>query len=211
MLEVQNLSFNYPGHTDLFSPISFKLKKGECLAIKGPSGSGKTSLLKIIHGSLTASGGQITKPQTLFIPQDFGLTPSLPAWENVALGFVLENPWSQILNRVKQDQREKVQITLKSLGFETAQIDQVTQSLSGGEQQRVALARALVTQIPLILLDEPTSQLDWDRSLDVLKLIKANCKNNNRSALIVSHDERLIEVFADQIVELVKPLQEICK
>lgn len=187
----------------LFQNLSFELSEGELAVVTGPSGQGKSTLLKIIFGIEMARHGQIlNKTRTCYQPQDLALSAKLTAIENVLIGHRIQFSKMNEQIFIENPQAEqKAQALLQSLGIDCSP-QKSTSNYSGGEQQRIAFARSLMTQAPLLLLDEPFSQLDWDRSIQLMQMIRDECTINRRSALVIVHDQRLADKFADQILHL---------
>jgi len=191
--------------------VSLIVSPGEVVLIMGPSGSGKTTLLSMLGALLKPTEGAIQLNGTTisalaenrlpdirlkqfgFIFQDFNLLSALNVLENVAL--VAE------LNGLRRsDARQKAAVLLTELGLgERLSYDPA--KLSGGEKQRVAIARALVNDPVLILADEPTANLDSKSGREVMRLLRRLVKEQNRSAVIVSHDQRIKDI-ADRVLWL---------
>ncbi len=190
---------------------SFEAYFGEMLYIVGPSGSGKTTLLSMISGILRPNSGIVeVDGQNIwnmrnddianfrlnkvgFVFQDYHLFPRLTTQENVAIPLILR----------KLDWKEAQNIALKYLEIvglkDRAQLPPV--KLSGGEQQRVAIARAIASQPDILIFDEPTASLDGDTGRRIVKFVKDNILNENRSIIIVTHDSRIFE-YADRIINM---------
>lgn len=191
--------------------VTFDAYFGELLYIVGPSGSGKTTLLSMISGILRPNAGSVEVEGTDiwklkkdaiaefrlnrigFVFQDYHLFPRLTTAENVAIPLFLK----------KRDWDESLGAAVKYLDIvglkNRAQLQPV--KLSGGEQQRVAIARAIVGVPDLLIFDEPTASLDGETGRQILKFIKENILNENRSIVVVTHDSRIFE-FADRILKM---------
>jgi len=190
--------------------VDLEIRKGEVVLIMGPSGSGKTTLLSMSGGILKPTSGQIilngediskmdqeklTKKRLLevgFVFQQFLLLASLNAKENVQVV-------AEFAGNTK-DAVAKSEEILKRLGLAERMHD-IPANLSGGEKQRVAIARALVNDPKIILADEPTANLDSKVGHEVMELLREVAKKNNKSVLIVSHDNRIRDI-ADRILWL---------
>lgn len=191
--------------------VSLSIAPGEIVLIMGPSGSGKTTLLSMLGALLKPSEGTIALDgikisalaenrlpdirlrQFGFIFQDFNLLSALTALDNVAL--VAE------LAGVKHGAaRKKAGVILTELGL-SARLNFLPEKLSGGEKQRVAIARALVNDPPLILADEPTANLDSKIGHEIMRLLQNIARKQNRSVIIVSHDQRIKDI-ADRVLWL---------
>ena len=187
--------------------LDIRIDDGELVAITGKSGSGKTTLLNILGGLDKATGGSVCYDDTDitkladtalanfrlnkigFVFQFYDLIPELTAKENILLP-------SKLAKKGKTD----ISDTVKKLGVENL-LGRYPSELSGGQQQRVAIARALVNDPSVLLCDEPTGNLDVSTGNDVLSLlIDLNC-NDNRTIVIVTHDNQLAEK-CDRIIRI---------
>ncbi|MBX3063317.1 MAG: ATP-binding cassette domain-containing protein [Anaerolineae bacterium] len=214
ILQLSNVTKRYGSGTTEVTAVqdaSLTVVPGEIVLIMGPSGSGKSTLLLMLGALLKPSEGTVhlngiaisDLPESRlpdvrlhhfgFVFQDFNLLSALSVQENVAL--VAE------LNGLRRsDARQKAAVLLTELGLgERLSYDPA--KLSGGEKQRVAIARALVNDPILILADEPTANLDSKSGREVMRLLRRLVKEQNRSAVIVSHDQRIRDV-ADRVLWL---------
>ncbi len=191
--------------------ISLAVEPGEVVLIMGPSGSGKTTLLSMMgallrptEGSIHLDGTPISElsegrlPEIRlrrfgFIFQDFNLLSALSVLENVAIVGELAG-----LDRRAARARATALLTELGLGERLAFLPE---KLSGGEQQRVAIARALINEPALILADEPTANLDSKIGHEIMRLLRRIAKQQGRSVVIVSHDQRIREI-ADRVLWL---------
>lgn len=187
--------------------LDIRIDDGELVAITGKSGSGKTTLLNILGGLDKATGGSVCYDDTDitkladtaladfrlnkigFVFQFYDLIPELTAKENILLP-------SKLAKRGKTD----ISDTVKKLGVEKL-LGRYPAELSGGQQQRVAIARALVNDPSVILCDEPTGNLDVSTGNDVLSLLIDLNRNDNRTIVIVTHDNQLAEK-CDRIIRI---------
>lgn len=179
--------------------LDIRIDDGELVAITGKSGSGKTTLLNILGGLDKATGGSVCYDDTDitkladtaladfrlnkigFVFQFYDLIPELTAKENILLP-------SKLAKKGKTD----ISDTVKKLGVENL-LGRYPSELSGGQQQRVAIARALVNDPSVLLCDEPTGNLDVSTGNDVLSLLIDLNRNDNRTIVIVTHDNQLAE------------------
>ena len=179
--------------------LDIRIDDGELVAITGKSGSGKTTLLNILGGLDKATGGSVCYDDTDitkladtalanfrlnkigFVFQFYDLIPELTAKENILLP-------SKLAKKGKTD----ISDTVKKLGVENL-LGRYPAQLSGGQQQRVAIARALVNDPSVLLCDEPTGNLDVSTGNDVLSLLIDLNRNDNRTIVIVTHDNQLAE------------------
>ena len=191
--------------------VSLEIAPGEVVLIMGPSGSGKTTLLLMLGALLRVSEGEIRldgevlselPEQKLpgirlrrfgFIFQDFNLLSALTALENVAIVAELAGVRSK-------DAKIRATKLLTELGL-GARLQFLPEKLSGGEKQRVAIARALVNDPTFILADEPTANLDSKIGHEIMRLLRSIAKDQGRSVLIVSHDQRIKDI-ADRVLWL---------
>ncbi len=187
--------------------LDIRIDDGELVAITGKSGSGKTTLLNILGGLDKATGGSVCYDDTDitkladtaladfrlnkigFVFQFYDLIPELTAKENILLP-------SKLAKKGKTD----ISDTVKKLGVENL-LGRYPSELSGGQQQRVAIARALVNNPSVLLCDEPTGNLDVSTENDVLSLLIDLNRNDNRTIVIVTHDNQLAEK-CDRIIRI---------
>ena len=186
--------------------INFSIKKGEFVVIVGPSGAGKTTVLNILGGMDTATGGTLTvdgkditaydsrqltgyrRDDIGFVFQFYNLIPNLTALENVELALqICKNPLDAktVLSEVGLKDR---------LGNFPAQ-------LSGGEQQRVSIARALAKNPKLLLCDEPTGALDYQTGKAILKLLQDMCREKGMTVIVITHNSALTPM-ADRVIKI---------
>ena len=200
------------GAAQVLCGVSFELQPGEVLALLGPSGSGKTTLLRSVAGLERPDKGKIEiRGKVVFdaatgfeVPaeqrglglvfQSYAIWPHRSVFENVAYGLRLRHvPDSEV--------RQKVGAVLKRLGLDHL-ADRYAHQLSGGQQQRVALARAIVYNPPVLLLDEPLSNLDAKLREDARAWLRELIKQIGNSALYVTHDQTEALAIADRVLLL---------
>ncbi len=192
--------------------VSLSVASGEVVLIMGPSGSGKTTLLSMLGALLKPTAGTIQLDgETIsalaenrlpdirlkkfgFVFQDFNLLSALTALENVAIVAELAGTASG------GAARKKAAALLTQLGL-GERLSFLPEKLSGGEKQRVAIARALVNDPALILADEPTANLDSKIGHEIMRLLRSIAKEQGRSVVIVSHDQRIKDI-ADRVLWL---------
>lgn len=186
--------------------ITFEIEKGEFVIIVGPSGAGKTTVLNMLGGMDTCTGGTIVldgkqisnyTPKQLieyrrydigFVFQFYNLVQNLTALENVELASqICKNPLDarQVLEEVGLSHR----------------MNNFPAQLSGGEQQRVAIARALAKNPKLLLCDEPTGALDYKTGKAILKLLQDTCRNTGRTVIVITHNQAFT-ALADRIIKI---------
>jgi putative ABC transport system ATP-binding protein len=191
--------------------VSLEIAPGEIVLIMGPSGSGKTTLLSLMGGLLRPTAGSIWLGEVAlsdlsedrlpairlrqfgFIFQDFNLLSALTAVENVALV-------AELSGQRGEAARSRATGLLTELGLED-RLHFLPEKLSGGEKQRVAIARALMNEPALILADEPTANLDSKIGHEIMRLLRGIAKEQGRSVVIVSHDQRIRDI-ADRVLWL---------
>ena len=196
---------------DAVRGVGLTVDPGEVVLIMGPSGSGKTTLLSMMGALLKPTTGSIHLNGTAisdlserqlpgirlrelgFIFQDFNLLSALTVLENVALVAELAGARSQAA-------KATAGTLLTELGL-ADRLDFLPEKLSGGEKQRVAIARALVNNPSLILADEPTANLDSRIGHEIMRLLRRIAKEQGRSVVIVSHDQRIRDI-ADRVLWL---------
>ncbi len=190
--------------------ISFKIEKGAFVFVTGPSGAGKSTLISLMAGVERPSQGRIVigktelsslKPRLMpavrrrigIVFQDFKLLKDLSVFDNVSLALeVCGYPRARIRPRV-----EKV---LGAVGL-SKKARSRPPGLSGGEQQRVALARALVTEPTILLADEPTGNLDWELSQEIIHLLQ-RFNRNGTTIIVATHDRQLVRSIPGGVLTL---------
>lgn len=186
---------------------SLEVRRGEFTAIVGRSGSGKSTLLHLLGGLDRPDFGKVfiegkdifsLKDEELavfrrrkigFIFQDYNLVPSLNVWENIVLPIGLDG---------KKADREFVTSVIESIGI-ADKIKALPGTLSGGQQQRVAIARALASRPAIILVDEPTGNLDSRTEMEVISLLKSCVADYCQTLVMITHDETVAQM-ADRIL-----------
>jgi iron(III) transport system ATP-binding protein len=210
-LVVENLHLQY-GDSLILKGVSMTLNPGEVVALLGASGSGKTTLLRSVAGLEQPSRGRITigdavlydsearvdmpveKRNLGLVFQSYALWPHRSVFENVAYGLRLRGiPASEIEQRVNQ--------ALTNLGL-GALAKRLPHQLSGGQQQRVAIARALVYNPPVVLMDEPLSNLDAKLREEAREWLRELIVRLGLSALVVTHDQTEAMAMSDKILLL---------
>ncbi|HYT70433.1 MAG TPA: ABC transporter ATP-binding protein [Gemmatimonadales bacterium] len=188
---------------DVFTGLTLDVAEGSFVALMGPSGSGKSTLLNLIAGLDKPTSGTVRvaeaevsalTPARLapwrarhigFVFQQLNLLPVLTAYQNVELPLLLTT-------LSKQQRDERVRIALGVVGLEE-RMRHYPRQLSGGQEQRVAIARAIVADPTLVLLDEPTGQLDAKSSQEVLTLLQRLNDEFRKTIIVVTHDAHAAE------------------
>ncbi|MBY9075502.1 ATP-binding cassette domain-containing protein [Nocardioides sp. WL0053] len=196
--------------------VDLDVHAGEVLLVMGPSGSGKTTLLLMLGALLRPTAGSIVvtgrdrrrveiattlerelpalRANTFgFIFQDYALLDALTATENIAVAANIAGIKGTAANRRARALLDRVGLAHRAAARPS--------QMSGGEQQRVSVARALANDPPVLLADEPTANLDASRGRDLSRLLRQLADEDDRSIVIVSHDNRLREV-ADRVLWL---------
>lgn len=209
LLEVKNICKTY-GHGEAavhaLRDVSFKVSKGEFVAIIGESGSGKSTLLNMIGGMDVPTSGQVIidgkdifsmKERSLtifrrrnigFIFQSFNLIPELTVEQNIAFPVLLDH---------QKPNNAYLEELLSVLGLRERR-DHLPSQLSGGQQQRVAIGRALITRPTLILADEPTGNLDTKNTSEVITLLRETSRIYEQTILLITHSQGIAQT-ADRI------------
>ncbi|MEY8349908.1 ABC transporter ATP-binding protein [Bacillus cereus] len=214
LLKLDQVSKVYgEGETEVTAlhPITLDVKEGEFIGIVGPSGSGKSTLLSIAgallspsKGNIYISGQNITslseKEMTDirlrkigFIFQFANLVPFLTVKEQLLY-------IAKLKGKDKKEAGKFAEQLLKTFGL-SHRMNHYPHQLSGGEKQRVAIARAFMNNPDLILADEPTASLDSKRAREVVELMKDEVKKNKKAAIMITHDEKMLDV-CDRILTL---------
>lgn len=207
-LQLKNISKTYKdgdSENTVLNNISINVKPGEFVAIVGPSGSGKSTFLSIDGALLSASSGEIIIGDTNLSEKD---KKGLADIRRNQIGFVFQShqliPYLKVIdqlklipqlskNKNKKEVNDYANKLLKDFGLEH-RLNHYPSKLSGGEKQRVAIARALMNHPDIILADEPTASLDGKRGREVVTMIKDEIKKYNKAALMVTHDERVLDL-----------------
>ena len=206
ILTLSDISFSYhqlTGETPALENISFTVNPGEFVALIGPSGCGKSTLLSIIAGLMPPESGRIllneaplaaSRTRIGYMLQKDHLFEWRSILSNVLLGL-------EIQNRLNDSSKEKVLEMLKTYGLDGF-ADAKPSQLSGGMRQRAALIRTLVLEPDLLLLDEPFSALDYQTRLTVADDIWKIIKQEQKTAILVTHDLSEAISMADRILVL---------
>lgn len=215
-IQIKNLTYRYPtSEADVLKDVSFTVKKGELCAIVGANGSGKTTLCNAIRGFVPKFYKGEISGEVLVNGRDVKEDPD--GKNALEIGFVFQNPFTQI-SGIASTVYEELAYGLENMGVEPEEIrqrierimeltkiqefrDRDPYQLSGGQQQRVALAAILVMDQDVLVIDEPTSQLDPQSTDDVFEIIKL-MKSMGKTIVLVEHKMEQIAEYADQIIVL---------
>lgn len=208
-ITLKKLSFSYNG-VSVISDINIQFDDQEIVSIVGPNGAGKTTLLKLIGGLLTPSQGTISalgrRIETLnskdkarlisIVPQNPRLPEKMKVVDFVLLG---RNPHLALMEWEGENDLDKAIRSMKLTETYTLAKRELGQ-ISGGELQRAMLAMAITQNSPIMLLDEPTSNLDLSHQGKVMDLIKSNHSQRGGATLIAIHDLTLAAQYADRMI-----------
>lgn len=211
MLEAKNVSVNY-GKRHAVVDVSLRVSQGDMTAIVGANGAGKSSLLRALNGVIQPSNGEILldgEPLTFFTRRAIGrriavvTQEALLAFPVSVLEYVLGGryAWSGSGAWESEHDLEIAFEVLRQTELEYFSA-RLMNELSGGERQRAVLARALATEAKILLLDEPTANLDLAHQASMLQLVRAHCDERAAAAVIVTHDINLAAEFANHVVLL---------
>lgn len=213
ILKIENLKKMYGKGENLVNAVddvSFSIERGEFISVVGPSGSGKSTLLHLIGGVDRPNGGKIyiegtdisnynSKELALFrrrkvgiVYQFYNLIPNLTVKHNIELPLTLDG--RRVNEKLFNDIVNKLGISKKLNNFPS--------ELSGGQNQRVAIARSLIYEPSLLLLDEPTGNLDRKNSNEIIEILKYFNHTSNQTIILVTHDES-VALESDRIITIV--------
>ncbi len=208
VLSVNKVEFSY-GSVPVLCDVNFEVKKGDFISILGVNGSGKSTLMKCINRILRFKEGMIfvedrdlKQMKAIEIAQKIGYVPQtsekgfVTVFDAVLLGRKPYIKWD-----VSQTDIELTEEILKIMGLEEYSLRYINE-LSGGELQKVVIARALVQEPQILLLDEPTSDLDLKNQLEVMKILKEVSSTKNIASVVVMHDINLALRYSDKFIIL---------
>ena len=213
-ITLEQLSVGYKGFSPVVTGINVEIKSGELTCLIGPNGIGKSTLLKTLTGFLPKLGGRL-----LLDGRDIDLlsqrerakyisivltykadVQNLSVAEMVGMGRM---PYTGFWGKLNAGDREIVAEAINMVGINHLK-DRMVQTLSDGERQKVMIAKALAQQTPIILLDEPTSFLDFPSKVEMLQLLHRLAKETDKVVFLSTHDLELALRIADRLVELNK-------
>ena len=217
MIEFIDVVKSYAVGNKALQGVSLQIDDGEFVFLVGPSGSGKSTMLKLITGELKPTSGSVhvngyslERIRRREIPhlrrtvgvvfQDFRLIESKTVYDNVAFAM-------RVVGAAEREIRERVPYVLDLVGLESKSRRR-TDELSGGEQQRVAIARALVNNPSTIIADEPTGNLDVERSLEIMTLLQ-EINNLGTTMRVVTHAQDLVHMFNKRTIVINDGLIEV--
>ncbi len=207
MINVQQLSFSYRKAVKILKDIEFNAKEGQCIAILGNNGAGKSTLIKCLNrilepleGTVIVNGRDVNNLSRQMIAQDVAYvsqqneSSKFTVYDAVLLGrkpYIKMNPTDED-HRITKDIIDRMGLN----NFNLRYIDE----LSGGELQKVMLARALAQQPKVLMLDEPTSNLDLQNQHGVMRIVREIANKDNICVIIVIHDLNLAIRYCDRFL-----------
>ena len=214
-LELDGIEAGYPAQAStppVLRDLSLCVAPGEMLALIGPNGAGKSTVLRVASGllaprrgravlegrDLTAISARARAQSIAVVPQESPLPSGLFVREMVSLG---RTPYTRLLLGPTAADRQAVEWAISAVGIE-ALANRFVDELSGGERQRVILARALAQQPRLLLLDEPTANLDLHHQVSMLELVRGLTREHGLAVLAAVHDLQLAALYCDRLALL---------
>ena len=208
MIRLKDVEKTYENGTEALQGISFTIEDGEFVFLVGPSGSGKSTIIKLLTGEVIPTAGRVmvngfsmSRISDRQIPymrrtigvifQDFRLIPKKTVFDNLNLAM-------RAVGATPRDIRTRIPYVLELVGLKGME-DRYPDELSGGEQQRVAIARALVNNPSTIVADEPTGNLDPNRSLEIMTLLE-RINALGTTVVVVTHERDLVNHFDKRVI-----------
>ena len=210
MIQFTDVTKSYTEGNTALNGVNLQIEDGEFVFLVGPSGSGKSTIMKIITGELKPTSGQVHvngfnlehirkrdiphMRRTLGVVfQDFRLINKMTVYDNVAYAM-------RVIGAREAEIRERVPYVLELVGL-TGKERRHPNEMSGGEQQRLAIARALVNNPSTIIADEPTGNLDPDRSYELMELLQG-INDLGTTMLVVTHEQELVRHFDKRVIAI---------
>ena len=210
MIRLIDVYKEYDNGTKALKGVNLRIDEGEIYFLVGPSGSGKSTVIKLITGEIAATQGRLMvngynlsniAPRQIpymrrtlgIIFQDFRLIEKKTVYENLAFAM-------RAIGASPRELRRRIPYVLQLVGLEQ-KADRYPGQISGGEQQRVAIARALVNNPSMIIADEPTGNLDPQRSLEIMMLLE-RINELGTTVLVVTHEKALVNRFTKRVVAI---------
>ena len=208
MIRLKDVEKTYENGTEALQGISFTIEDGEFVFLVGPSGCGKSTIIKLLTGEVIPTAGRVmvngfsmSRISDRQIPymrrtigvifQDFRLIPKKTVFDNLSLAM-------RAVGATPRDIRTRIPYVLELVGLKGME-DRYPDELSGGEQQRVAIARALVNNPSTIVADEPTGNLDPNRSLEIMTLLE-RINALGTTVVVVTHERDLVNHFDKRVI-----------
>ena len=208
IFKLANINFSIDG-LKILQDISLDIKPSEFVTLLGPSGSGKSTLLRMLNclnsptsGSIYFNDKPITDYDIAQLRQKVGMVFQSPTMINgtVTENLTMTQKWTKDRDIFSNKGLTEI---LEQVGLSSEFLNKDARSLSGGEQQRIALARVLLNKPDVLLLDEPTANLDPQLANKILKLVYQLYQDLKLTVIMVSHDYQIIKQFAKRIAYLI--------
>jgi ABC-type cobalamin/Fe3+-siderophores transport system ATPase subunit len=218
MLRIEKVTVSYGTRRVLYN-VSLEVNSGEVLALIGPNGAGKSTLVRAASGVIPVESGTISSDHVsrssmnllslapmqrarslAVVPQAASLPPAFTVWETVLMG---RTPHLNFLGQVSARDEAIARLALQKVDA-LELCERRVGELSGGEQQRVLLARALAQSTPILLLDEPTSNLDLHYQVGFMETVCTLAHQDGLAVLVAVHDLNLAASYADRVALLVE-------
>ena len=210
MIEFVDVVKSYTQGNKALNGVSMQIEDGEFCFLVGPSGSGKSTIIKLITGELKPTSGnvhvngysleRIRKREIPYLRravgvvfQDYRLISKMTVYENVAFAM-------RVVGAREREIKDRVPYVLELVGLAN-KTGRHPGEMSGGEQQRLAIARALVNNPSMIIADEPTGNLDPQRSFEIMALLQ-EINNLGTTMLVVTHDQNLVKHFRKRVISI---------
>ena len=210
MIRLIDVHKEYETGTEALKGMDLRIDDGEFVFLVGPSGSGKSTIIKLLTGEVRATSGRVMvngynlgnirnwqipyMRRTLgVIFQDFRLIDKKTVGQNLEFAM-------RVIGASRREMRRRIPYVLDLVGLKD-KLDAHPNELSGGEQQRVAIARALINNPQMIIADEPTGNLDPQRSLEIMTLLE-RINSMGTTMLIVTHEKELVNRFSKRVVAI---------
>lgn len=211
LIRIKDVTKQYKNGVTAIYDLNLKIKKGDFVFIIGGTGCGKSTLIKMLYreekptrGEIIVGGLNVAKLRNSkvyklrrklgIVFQDYRLLPKATVYENVA--FALE-----VIGAKKEDINRKVLKALELVGLK-GKVRNYPDQLSGGEQQRVAIARAIVNEPKLLLCDEPTGNLDPEKSMEIMKVLEDINKALGTTIVMATHDKDIVNKLKKRVIIL---------
>ena len=211
MIQIKNVSKSYKNGVHALKNINLTIDDGEFVYIIGPTGSGKSTLIKLLDGEEIPDEGKVIvndvdvgalkhskvpyyRRNIGVVFQNFRLLPSLTIFENIA--FALE-----VIGMEKQEIRKRVREVLDLVSL-SDKAQAFPSQLSGGQQQRVAIGRAIANHPKVLIADEPTGNLEPEKSKEIMELLEKINEVEHTTVVMVTHDSTLVDSFKKRTISL---------